>query len=81
MNSGYGHSGGMQSGGFDSRAEAAFSSAGHQQGHSFSNGGNMYGNNEAASDPFNFLSTGLGNLSMGGDESRRNGAGASKSPA
>lgn len=86
MNSGYGHSGGMQSGGFDSRAEAAFSSAGHSNNGGFSNGGGngMYGSggNDAPPDPFNFLSSGLSNLSMGGDDSRRNGVNNStKSPA
>lgn len=82
MGTGYGHNGGMQSGGFDSRAESAFSSAGQHGPGGFSNGGgNAYGGSEQAPDPFNFLSTGLGNLSMGGDDNRRNGASASKSPA
>ena len=82
MNSGYGHNGGMQSGGFDSRTEAAFSSGGQQGGGGFSNGGGMYGGNDGTPDPFNFLSSGLGSLSMGDDNSRRNGANASsKSPA
>ncbi|KAJ9629822.1 Asparagine-rich protein (ARP protein) [Taxawa tesnikishii (nom. ined.)] len=83
VNAGYGHSGGMQSGGFDSRAEAAFSNAGHSNAASgFSNGGGMYGGgNDSVSDPFNFLSSGLSGLSMGGDENRRNGTNnASKSP-
>jgi len=83
MGSGYGgHNGGMQSGGFDSRAESAFSSGGHQGGAGgYSNGGHAYGGGENAPDPFNFLSTGLGNLSMGGDDGRRNGGNTSKSPA
>lgn len=89
MGSGYGghsggmHSGGMHSGGFDSRAEAAFSSAGgHNNNNSsgFSNGSGMYGG-DGTPDPFNFLSSGLHNLSMS-DDARRNGANSSsKSPA
>ena len=83
MGSGYGgHNAGMPAGGFDSRAEAAFSSAGQHGAGSFSNGGHSYGgNHDNAPDPFNFLSSGLGNLSMGGDDARRNGANPSKSPA
>ena len=84
MNSGYSQTAGMHSGGFDSRAEAAFSSAGHQNSRSsFSNGGGLYSGGAAdAADPFTFLSSGIGGLSMGGDESRRNGANStSKSPA
>ncbi|KAL1297783.1 hypothetical protein AAFC00_006319 [Neodothiora populina] len=83
MNSAYGQGAAMHSGGFDSRAEAAFSSAGQNNNNSsFSNGGNLYGAGDANPDPFNFLSSGIGALSMGGDEARRNGANTtSKSPA
>ena len=84
MNSAYGHGAGMHSGGFDSRAEAAFSSAGHVNNSSFSNGAGLYGGGGAgdpSSDPFTFLSSGIGGLSMN-DEGRRNGANTtSKSPA
>ncbi|TKA74269.1 hypothetical protein B0A49_08662 [Cryomyces minteri] len=80
MGSQYGHNSGMHSGGFDSRAtEAAFSSAGQPSSSGYSNNG-MY-SSEGPSDPFSFLSSGLGGLSMG-DDARRNGANAaSKSPA
>jgi len=82
MGSGYGHNAGMQSGGgFDRHTESAFSSGNHHGPGSFSNGGNSHGGNDGTPDPFNFLSTGLGNLSMGGDDARRNGTNASKSPA
>ncbi|KAK8209052.1 Asparagine-rich protein (ARP protein) [Zalaria obscura] len=82
VQSSYGHSGGMQSAGFDSRTEAAFSNAGQNQAASgFSNGSNMYSGNDGNPDPFNFLSSSMGGLSMGGDENRRNGSvNASKSP-
>ena len=82
MGSAYG-----QSGGFDSRTEAAFSSGGQNNLGGFANGGSGYGSvsggADGSHDPFNFLSTGLSNLSMGpgADGSGRNGAGASKSPA
>ncbi|KAF2841200.1 hypothetical protein M501DRAFT_1014013 [Patellaria atrata CBS 101060] len=73
------HNGGMHSTGFDSRAEAAFSSAGQMPpsgGAGFSNGGFSEGQN----DPFSFLSSGLSGLSM--DDSRRNAPNNSgKSPA
>lgn len=82
MSSGYGHNQGMHSGGFDSRAEAAFSSAGQNNNSSFGNGGGMYGGADGNPDPFTFLSSGLGGLSMGDDQGRRNGSNtASKSPA
>ena len=83
MGSAYGgHNGGMPSGGgFDSRADTAFSSASQHGAGSFSNGGHSYGGNDNGHDPFNFLSAGLGNLSMGGDDARRNGANTNKSPA
>ncbi|KAI9658702.1 MAG: hypothetical protein M1821_002262 [Bathelium mastoideum] len=80
MNAQYGANGGMSSGGFDSRAaEAAFSSAGqipNQGSAGFPNGG-LY-STDAGADPFSFLSSGIGGLSMG-DDGRRNGANASSS--
>ncbi|KAF4555218.1 Hypothetical protein D9617_3g022900 [Elsinoe fawcettii] len=84
MGAPYGGSSGLPSGGFDSRTEAAFSSAGQSQG-GFANGGG-YGapsGGDSQHDPFNFLNTSLGNLSMGGgnDDGRRNGANTNKSPA
>ena len=87
MNAGYGQGNGGHSGGpFDSRAaEAAFSSAGNgppsagiPNGSSY--GGGNYGAIDAGPDPFAFLSTGLGGLSMN-DDSRRNGTNSNKSPA
>ena len=85
MGGGYG---GSQSGGpFDSRAaQAAFSSASNgppsandqNGGQQFS--GSAYGGMDGNSDPFAFLSAGLGGLSMN-DDSRRNGANSNKSPA
>ena len=86
MNAGYGQVGGGHSGGpFDSRAaEAAFTSAangppsaGALNGSSY---GGTYGNMEGSSDPFAFLSAGLGGLSMS-DDARRNGTNSNKSPA
>lgn len=72
-----------QSGGFDSRAtEAAFSSAANAaptsqgQGPSY---GSAYGGMDSSADPFAFLNAGMGALGMG-DEPRRNGANAAKSP-
>ena len=86
MGAGYGqgHSGGP----FDSRAaEAAFTSAGNgpspstgaQNGTSAYSGTTTYGGLDGNSDPFAFLSSGLGGLSMN-DDSRRNGANSNKSP-
>lgn len=86
MGAGYGqgHSGGP----FDSRAaEAAFTSAGNgpslsagaQNGSSAYSGTGTYGGMDGNSDPFAFLSSGLGGLSMN-DDSRRNGANSNKSP-
>ena len=85
MNAGYsqapiGHSGGP----FDSRAaEAAFSSASNGPSSSASNAAsyaNGYGQMDSAQDPFSFLSSGLGGLSMN-DDARRNGPNTNKSPA
>lgn len=78
MSSAYGHNAGMPSGGFDSRAEAAFSAG--QNNSSFSNGGGMYAGEQATPDPFTFLSSGLSGLSVS-DDARRNGTNPSKSPA
>lgn len=59
--------------------QAAFTGA--DQGSSSASNGAFYGS-DASSDPFAFLSTGLGGLTMSDDgHSRRNGAGANKSPA
>lgn len=69
---------GMPAPGFDSRAEAAFSAAG--PGPASSGTGIANGGFDASSDPFSFLGTGLGALSL--DDNRRNtAAGANKSPA
>lgn len=81
----FGPGGGSHSAGpFDSRAaEAAFQSASNGP---VSAGGsnNFYSNNQGESDPFAFLSSGIGNLSMGNSgDARQNGAAAppNKSPA
>jgi len=76
MGAGYAPNGNMH--GFDSRAEAAFTSAGQPPSSAtgFSNGGFSEGQH----DPFSFLSSGLGGLSVS-DDARRNGpASATKSP-
>ena len=74
---------------FDSRAaEAAFQSAtngpasvGSGPGNSFYNNGGNGGNN-GENDPFAFLSSGMGGLSVSGNDARQNGgAPSSKSPA
>ncbi|KAI4163674.1 MAG: hypothetical protein LQ342_002708 [Letrouitia transgressa] len=83
----YGQGSGGHSGGpFDSRAaEAAFTSAGNgpssagaPNGTNFGNAN--YGGLDGGPDPFAFLSSGLGSLSMN-DDNRRNGANSNKSPA
>ena len=69
----------------DGRAAAAFSSAGNgpsggaMNGSAGYNGGSGYegGSND---DSFAFLQKGFGDLSVGGESSRRNGANSSKSP-
>ncbi|KAL8824768.1 MAG: hypothetical protein Q9191_004832 [Dirinaria sp. TL-2023a] len=83
---GYSQSVGGQSGGpFDSRAaEAAFSSASNGPPTSNAPNGSNYGGpysgmDGGSSDPFAFLSSGLGSLSMN-DDPRRNGANNTKSP-
>lgn len=84
-NPAYSHSAaGHSSGPFDSRAaEAAFAAAGNgTQSNNASNGasyGAGYGGTNTGEDPFAFLSSGLGSLSMN-EESRRNGANTNKSP-
>lgn len=72
--------------GFDSRTEQAFNqgNAGAQAGAgAYANG--AYGppggyGNDGTADPFSFLSAGMGQLGINEGDSRRNGAGASKSP-
>jgi len=75
----YAPNGGMHGSGFDSRAaEAAFSAAGPAPQ---ATGGASFGNGtfDGSTDPFHFLGSELGNLSI--NDSRRNaGPGASKSP-
>ncbi|KAL8781063.1 MAG: hypothetical protein Q9203_001247 [Teloschistes exilis] len=88
MGAGYGQGSGGHSGGpFDSRsAEAAFSAAsnGPPLSAGAANGSNYgaanYGGMDGGPDPFAFLSTGLGGLSMN-DDNRRNGANSNKSPS
>ena len=85
LNTHFGPSSGAHSAGpFDSRAaEVAFQSA--SNGPASAGPSNFYNSNQGESDPFAFLSSGLGNLSMSGD-ARQNGGSAqlnapSKSPA
>lgn len=82
MNAQYVPNGGMHATPFDSRAaEAAFTSAGNQvpgAGAGFSNGG--FSDGPGAADPFHFLSTGLGGLSMNSDDRRNGPSNATKSP-
>ncbi|KAF2455660.1 putative asparagine-rich protein [Lineolata rhizophorae] len=77
--------GGMpHSGGFDSRAEAAFTSAGQPPssiGPGFSNNGFPGPADSQSSDPFSFLSAGIGGLSMNNDDGRRNAPGAPAKPS
>lgn len=73
--------GSHSAGPFDSRAaEAAFQSAGNGPA-SAGPGNNFYSQNE--SDPFAFLASGIGGLSVSGQDARQNGGSApqSKSPA
>ena len=85
-NPAYSQSSGQHSAGpFDSRAaEAAFTSAGNGAPSSGTSNGasynTTYGGMDGATDPFGFLSAGIGGLSMN-DDSRRNGANSNKSPA
>jgi hypothetical protein len=72
--------GSHSAGPFDSRAaEAAFQSA--NNGPASAGANTFYAQNE--NDPFAFLSTGIGGLSVSGNDARQNGGGAppSKSPA
>jgi hypothetical protein len=76
--------GSHSAGPFDSRAaEAAFQSASNGP---VSAGGSNFYSNQGESDPFAFLSSGIGNLSMSSGDARQNGGSAqlsapSKSPA
>jgi hypothetical protein len=74
--------GSHSAGGFDSRAaEAAFQSAGNGPA-SAGPGNNFYSNNNE-NDPFAFLSSGIGGLSVSGQDARQNGGSSvppSKSP-
>jgi hypothetical protein len=81
MNTGYGSNASHATSSFSNPAtQAAFSGADHTSSTSASNGG-FYAT-DGSNDPFAFLSTGLGGLTVSDDaHSRRNGTGASKSPA
>jgi hypothetical protein len=82
MNAGYGSANTSHSAASfaNPATQAAFTGADHASSTSVSNGA-FYGA-DGSNDPFAFLSTGLGGLSVGDDaHPRRNGAGASKSPA
>lgn len=70
--------GSHSAGGFDSRAaEAAFQSAGN--GPASAGPSNFY--NTGESDPFAFLSSGIGGLTVSGDGRQNGGGGPNKSPA
>ncbi|KAI9740508.1 MAG: hypothetical protein M1834_005088 [Cirrosporium novae-zelandiae] len=81
MGAGY-SSGTPSQSGFDNRAaEAAFTSAGQPNAGGAANGGFYGGADASQPDPFAFLATGLGGLTMS-DDARRNGtASNTKSPA
>lgn len=85
-NPGYTQSGSHITGPFDSRAaEAAFASAGNGASSTGASNGASYGAGHYAgmdngADPFAFLSSGLGSLSMN-DDSRKGGPNNAKSPA
>jgi hypothetical protein len=86
LNTQFGPSSGAHSAGpFDSRAaEVAFQSA--NNGPASAGPSNHFYSNQGESDPFAFLSSGLGNLSMSSGDARQNGGSAqlsapSKSPA
>ncbi|KAI1850810.1 hypothetical protein JX265_013373 [Neoarthrinium moseri] len=71
--------GSHSAGGFDSRAaEAAFQSA--NNGPASAGPSNNYFNSQSENDPFAFLSSGIGNLSVSGD-ARQNGSGAGGPPS
>lgn len=83
VNSGYGSSATSHSAASfaNPATQAAFTGADHGAPSTSASNGAFYGA-ESASDPFAFLSTGLGGLTVSDDaHSRRNGAGANKSPA
>lgn len=83
LNTHFGPAAGAHSAGpFDSRAaEAAFQSAGNGPASAGPSGG--FYSSQSESDPFAFLSSGMGGLSVGGNDARQNGSSAppSKSPA
>lgn len=82
MNAGYGSANTSHSAAAfaNPAAQAAFTGADHATPASASNGG--FYTTDGASDPFAFLSTGLGGLTVADDaHARRNGAGSNKSPA
>ncbi|KAL1898371.1 Asparagine-rich protein (ARP protein) [Ceratocystis pirilliformis] len=83
LNAHFGHGPGNHSAGpFDSRAaEAAFQSANNGPAN-VGQSSNFYGNNNEG-DPFSFLSSGMGGLSVSGGDARQNGGAAppAKSPA
>ncbi|ORY71294.1 uncharacterized protein BCR38DRAFT_404398 [Pseudomassariella vexata] len=82
LNTHFGPAAGSHSAGpFDSRAaEAAFQSAGN--GPASAGPSNNFYSSQSDSDPFAFLSSGMGGLTVSGGDARQNGAGApSKSPA
>lgn len=83
LNTHFGPAPGSHSAGpFDSRAaEAAFQSA--SNGPASAGPSNNFYSNQNESDPFSFLSSGIGGLTVSGGDARQNGAGAppNKSPA
>lgn len=81
MNAGYGSTNASHSAAsFGNPAtQAAFTGADHAGPAANASNGNFYGN-DGSNDPFAFLSTGLGGLTVS-DDSRRNGASTNKSPA
>ncbi|KAJ5114129.1 hypothetical protein N7456_002663 [Penicillium angulare] len=83
VNSGYGSSNTSHSAASfaNPATQAAFTGADHGVPSTSASNGAFYGT-ESSSDPFAFLSSGLGGLTVSDDpHSRRNGAGANKSPA
>jgi hypothetical protein len=83
LNTHFGPAPGSHSAGpFDSRAaEAAFQSAGNGPASAGPGNNNFYSQTE--NDPFAFLSSGFGSLSVSNQDARQNGSGApqNKSPA
>ncbi|KAJ6130870.1 Zinc finger RanBP2-type [Penicillium capsulatum] len=83
VNSGYGSSSTSHSAASfaNPATQAAFTGADHGVPSTGASNGAFYGS-DGANDPFAFLSTGLGGLTVSDDpHSRRNGAGSNKSPA